>query len=136
MKADMRIHCCQWEPQLECTAVQTKVPDRHCLPKNKYKIFRNEKIKSKQDNYRSPVKDKPQNIFLDHVTPGYSLSLTLMTGFALLPTAPEEGPEQHDQNFKGVSRILEPKWAQLPAVTVGLLGVQMLWSVESSYGVC
>ena len=59
-----------------------------------------------------------------------------MTGFALLPTAPEEGPEEHDRNFKGVSRILGPKWAQLPAVTVGLLGVQMLWSVESSYGVC
>ena len=58
-----------------------------------------------------------------------------MTGFALLPTAPEEGPEQHGQKFKGVSRILGPKWAQLPVITVGLLGVQMFWSVEASYGV-
>lgn len=58
-----------------------------------------------------------------------------MTGFALLPTAPEEGNEQHDQKFKGVSRILGPKWAQLPTITVGLLGVQMFWSVEASYGV-
>ena len=59
-----------------------------------------------------------------------------MTGFALLPTAPEEGSEQHGQKFKGVSRILGPAWAQLPVITVGLLGVQMFWSVEASYGVC
>jgi solute carrier family 45 protein 1/2/4 len=57
-----------------------------------------------------------------------------MTGFALLPTAPEEGSEQRDQHFKGVSRILGPKWARLPTITVGLLGVQMFWSVEASYG--
>lgn len=58
-----------------------------------------------------------------------------MTGLALLPTAPEEGPEHHHQNFKGVPRILAPKWARLPTLTVGMLGVQILWSVEMSYGV-
>ena len=58
-----------------------------------------------------------------------------MTGFSLL-TAPEEGPDQHHRNFKGVPRILGPKWAQLPIITVGMLGVQILWSVEMSYGVC
>jgi hypothetical protein len=57
-----------------------------------------------------------------------------MTGFSL-PTAPEEGSDHH-RNFKGVSRILGPKWAQLPTITLGMLGVQILWSVEMSYGVC
>ena len=56
-----------------------------------------------------------------------------MTGFSM-PTVPEEGPDQH--HFKGVSRILGPEWAQLPIITVGMLGVQILWSVEMSYGVC
>ena len=59
-----------------------------------------------------------------------------MTGFSL-PTAPKEGPDQHDyRSFKGVARILGPKWAQLPTITIGMLGVQILWSVEMSYGVC
>lgn len=56
-----------------------------------------------------------------------------MTGFSLLPTAPEEGLDQHHENFKGVSRILGPKWAHLPTITVGLLGVQICWSIEMSY---
>ena len=58
-----------------------------------------------------------------------------MTGFSLLPTTPEDGPDQHHQNFKGVPRILGPKWAHLPTITVGLLGVQIFWSIEMSYGV-
>ena len=59
-----------------------------------------------------------------------------MTGFSL-PTAPEEeGLNQHHRNFKGISRILGPKWAQFPTITAGLLGVQILWSVEMTYGVC
>ena len=58
-----------------------------------------------------------------------------MTGFSL-PTVPEECPDQHRRSFKGVSRILGPKWTQLPTITIGMLGVQILWSVEMSYGVC
>ena len=57
-----------------------------------------------------------------------------MTGFSL-PTVPEEGPDQCHRNFKGVPRILGPKWAQLPTITVGMLGVSILWSAEMSYGV-
>ncbi|KAF8800152.1 MFS general substrate transporter [Phlegmacium glaucopus] len=56
-----------------------------------------------------------------------------MTGYSLLPTAPEEGPDQHNQSFKGISRILGPKWAHLPTITSGLLGVQIFWSIEISY---
>ena len=63
-------------------------------------------------------------------------SITSMTGFSL-PTPPEEeGLNQHHRNFKGISRILGPKWAQFPTITAGLLGVQILWSVEMTYGVC
>ena len=58
-----------------------------------------------------------------------------MTGFSL-PTALEEGPDQHHRIFKGISRILGPKWAQLPIITIGMLGVQILWTVEMTYGAC
>ena len=42
--------------------------------------------------------------------------------------------EDADVRWAGVSRILGPRWAQLPLLTIGLLGVQILWSVEMSYG--
>ncbi|KAI0037009.1 hypothetical protein K488DRAFT_75578 [Vararia minispora EC-137] len=35
--------------------------------------------------------------------------------------------------WAGVARILGPRWVQLPNLTLGLLGVQLLWSVEMSY---
>lgn len=56
-----------------------------------------------------------------------------MTGFSALPLA-EEGREDNAQ-WAGVSRIMGPRWAHLPTLTVGLLGCQVLWSVEMSYGV-
>ncbi|KAL1677143.1 major facilitator superfamily domain-containing protein [Schizophyllum commune] len=57
-----------------------------------------------------------------------------MTGFSALPVA-EEGAEDYEDSTRwaGVPRILGPKWAQLPILTVGLLGVQLFWSVEMSY---
>ncbi|KAJ6449752.1 major facilitator superfamily domain-containing protein [Mycena sanguinolenta] len=33
----------------------------------------------------------------------------------------------------GSARILGPRWAHLPTLTIGLLGAQILWSVEMSY---
>ena len=56
-----------------------------------------------------------------------------MTGFAALPVA-EEGGQDEGVQLVGISKILGPGWLQLPALTIGLLGVQMLWSVEMSYG--
>ncbi|KAI0340319.1 MFS general substrate transporter [Trametopsis cervina] len=56
-----------------------------------------------------------------------------MTGFAALPIA-EDGGHHDDSHLVGVSKVLGPRWLQLPALTVGLLGVQVLWSVEMSYG--
>lgn len=53
-----------------------------------------------------------------------------MTGFA----AVSGGGENVHRKFKGASRILGPTWLNLPALTIGLLGVQIFWSVEMSYG--
>ena len=58
-----------------------------------------------------------------------------MTGFAALPVAEEEGQDENVQ-LVGTSKILGTRWLQLPTITVGLLGVQMLWSIEMSYGAC
>jgi len=59
-----------------------------------------------------------------------------MTGLSLLPAGQEEGYGGQTQKFKGVAMIRGPRWAHLPTVTIGLLGVQIFWSVEMSYGVC
>ncbi|KXN89417.1 General alpha-glucoside permease [Leucoagaricus sp. SymC.cos] len=56
-----------------------------------------------------------------------------MTGISALPLAQEEGNGQGHQKFRGVSKITGPTWSHLPTLTIGLLGVQILWSVEMSY---
>ncbi|KAI0640511.1 MFS general substrate transporter [Trametes meyenii] len=55
-----------------------------------------------------------------------------MTGFSAIPLAEDGG--DHGAQLAGIARILGPRWAQLPAITIGLLGVQVFWSVEMSYG--
>lgn len=55
-----------------------------------------------------------------------------MTGFGGLQVA--DGDEDEDTQWAGVAKILGPKWLQLPLLTIGLLGVQILWSVEMSNG--
>ena len=58
-----------------------------------------------------------------------------MTGFSAIPLAYEEGSDPNaTRKFRGAPRILGPRWANLPTLTVGLLGVQIFWSVEMSYG--
>jgi solute carrier family 45, member 1/2/4 len=53
-------------------------------------------------------------------------------GFSALPSAEDDA---HDgSEWRGVSRIVGPAWAKLPALTLGLLGVQTLWSIEMAYG--
>ncbi|KAI1790011.1 MFS general substrate transporter [Ganoderma leucocontextum] len=56
-----------------------------------------------------------------------------MTGFSAIPLA-EQGGDHQDPHLAGISKILGPRWAQLPAITIGLLGVQVFWSIEMSYG--
>ncbi|KZT71321.1 MFS general substrate transporter [Daedalea quercina L-15889] len=57
-----------------------------------------------------------------------------MTGFAAIPLAPEGGSEHSNAQLTGVAKVLGPRWLQLPALTIGLLGVQVFWSIEMSYG--
>ncbi|KZT01574.1 MFS general substrate transporter [Laetiporus sulphureus 93-53] len=57
-----------------------------------------------------------------------------MTGFGAIPLAEEGAEDNDDSHLTGVARILGPRWLQLPALTVGLLGVQVFWSIEMSYG--
>jgi solute carrier family 45 protein 1/2/4 len=54
-----------------------------------------------------------------------------MTGFAALDLT-----EQGDSaaQWSGISKIIGPQWSRLPILTIGLLGVQVLWTVEMSYG--
>ena len=56
-----------------------------------------------------------------------------MTGGFALPLADESGGGSASR-WAGEARILGPRWAQLPVLTFGLVGVQLMWSVEMSYG--
>ncbi|KAI0046327.1 MFS general substrate transporter [Auriscalpium vulgare] len=55
-----------------------------------------------------------------------------MTGFGGLPL-PDETGLQSSAHWAGVAKILGPPWAQLPTLTIGLVGVQVMWAVEMSY---
>ncbi|KAH0831034.1 hypothetical protein J3R83DRAFT_13536 [Lanmaoa asiatica] len=55
-----------------------------------------------------------------------------MTGFSAVPIA-DDAEDDHDCRWAGVARVAGPVWTQLPSLTIGLFGVQMLWSVEMSY---
>lgn len=56
-----------------------------------------------------------------------------MTGFSAVLAA-DDVDDDHDRRWSGVARVVGPPWTRLPSLTVGLFGVQMLWSVEMSYG--
>ncbi|KAF8896631.1 hypothetical protein BD779DRAFT_1727678 [Infundibulicybe gibba] len=58
-----------------------------------------------------------------------------MTGFSSLPLGAEDAEHGDDRTrqWKGTSRVLGPGWVHLPTLTIGLLGVQIFWSVEMSY---
>lgn len=38
-----------------------------------------------------------------------------------------------DVHYRGYARVRGPGWAKFPLITIGLLGVQIFWSVEMSY---
>lgn len=56
-----------------------------------------------------------------------------MTGFSALPTADEAAFEGSAQ-WAGVAKVLGPPWARFPTITVGLVGIQVMWSIEMAYG--
>lgn len=65
-----------------------------------------------------------------HTNPSSPSSGT-MTGFSALPSSSSSTP---GASWLGVARIKGPKWARMPLLTVGMLGLQIVWSVEMGYG--
>ena len=59
--------------------------------------------------------------------------INAMTGFNALPMADEAATDGSTQ-WAGVAKVLGPPWARFPAITVGLAGVQVMWSIEMAYG--
>ncbi|EJD36554.1 hypothetical protein AURDEDRAFT_174423 [Auricularia subglabra TFB-10046 SS5] len=51
-----------------------------------------------------------------------------MTGGGFLSV----GDDSHDdaQQWRGIARVLGPNWAKMPLSTIGLIGLQIVWSVE------
>jgi hypothetical protein len=56
-----------------------------------------------------------------------------MTGSNALPFADEAASDGSAQ-WAGVAKVVGPPWARFPAITVGLAGVQVMWSIEMAYG--
>jgi solute carrier family 45 protein 1/2/4 len=56
-----------------------------------------------------------------------------MTGFSALSMADEAASEGSTQ-WAGVAKVLGPPWARFPALTVGFMGMQVMWSIEMAYG--
>ncbi|KAJ7764685.1 major facilitator superfamily domain-containing protein [Mycena metata] len=54
-----------------------------------------------------------------------------MTGGGFVGVAPASPIDP--SRWKGFPRVLGPSFLHLPTLTIGLLGVQILWSVEMSY---
>lgn len=61
-----------------------------------------------------------------------------MTGGGAFAIAPQEeydlGTPGHSVQWVGTPGVKGPPWAKLPLLTVGMLGTQVVWSVEMGYG--
>ncbi|ODN77750.1 hypothetical protein L202_04886, partial [Cryptococcus amylolentus CBS 6039] len=57
-----------------------------------------------------------------------------MTGAAFFPTDTERDFEDaHAVQWVGTAAVKGPRWARLPLLTVGMLGIQCVWSIEMGY---
>ncbi|KAL1413550.1 hypothetical protein Q8F55_001324 [Vanrija albida] len=59
-----------------------------------------------------------------------------MTGAHFHPVASDElelGAERHGVQWVGTPGVKGPSWAKLPLLTVGMLGTQVVWSIEMAY---
>jgi solute carrier family 45 protein 1/2/4 len=57
-----------------------------------------------------------------------------MTGGFSVSLGDTEPGLNNRSRWAGVASVKGPSWAKLPLVTVGSLGMQILWSVEMGYG--
>lgn len=55
-----------------------------------------------------------------------------MTGFSALPHT--DVGEENDTRWQGSAKVSGPKLLRMPLITIGLFGLQIIWSVEMSYG--
>jgi solute carrier family 45 protein 1/2/4 len=56
-----------------------------------------------------------------------------MASFSQLPMSEDEDLGSSLRGM-GVSKVLGPAALKLPLLTIGMLGLQIIWSVEMSYG--
>ncbi|RXK42376.1 hypothetical protein M231_00366 [Tremella mesenterica] len=57
-----------------------------------------------------------------------------MTGGAFIPTADEfDDSGSHEVQWVGKPSIKGPRWAKVPFLTIGMLGIQCVWSIEMGY---
>ena len=56
-----------------------------------------------------------------------------MTGFSALPVS-SDAEAGAQMQWSGTSKVLGPKWLRMPILTLGMFGLQIIWSVEMSYG--
>lgn len=57
-----------------------------------------------------------------------------MTGLTVSIAASDQAQHLDGARWTGFAGVRGPKWAKLPLLTVGGLGMQVLWSVEMGYG--
>ncbi|KAG8908297.1 hypothetical protein FRB99_007831 [Tulasnella sp. 403] len=53
-----------------------------------------------------------------------------MAGFSALPGS---SSSSSGATWTGVARVKGPRWARMPLLTIGMLGLQIVWSVEMGY---
>lgn len=58
-----------------------------------------------------------------------------MTGFSALSNR-EVHEENDDGQWQESAKVSGPKFLKMPLLTVGMFGLQIIWSVEMSYGAC
>jgi len=61
-----------------------------------------------------------------------------MTGGGHIPVSYEDDYDLeragHSVQWVGTPGVKGPSWARLPLLTVGMLGTQVVWSIEMGYG--
>lgn len=58
-----------------------------------------------------------------------------MTGFSAVSVSGDVEADRTHQ-WSGETKVSGPEWSRMPILTVGMLGLQIIWSVEMSYGPC
>ncbi|KZV95562.1 MFS general substrate transporter [Exidia glandulosa HHB12029] len=55
-----------------------------------------------------------------------------MTGGGFLAVDDDQQQVDEHREWRGVARVMGPQWAKMPLSTIGMVGLQIVWSVEMS----